>query len=143
MDTHLSFVVSHRTPLSRCENALFGRFSLITENLLDQLGIRTYALEEHEVRAEGFPRRVWVLHVRFSGPAGLALGGPEGILSFDVFGSEGAHVSRIFLLPSVFGSLRHALVFLGTIGGRGQRSENPRLDKERTSFSAALRFAYS
>ena len=104
-DTHLSFVVSHRAPFGGRENALFGRFSLITENLLDQLRIRADPLKEHEVGAKGLPRRVWVLHVSFPGFAGLALGGPEGVLPLDIFGSESAHVSRKFLLPGVFGSL--------------------------------------
>ena len=105
MGAHLSLVVSHRTPLGGRENALLGRFSLITENLLDQLRIRTNPLEEHEVGAEGFPGRIWVLHVGFSGFSGLALGGPESVLPFDIFGSEGPHVSRELPLPGIFGSL--------------------------------------
>jgi hypothetical protein len=116
VETHLSLIVSHRTPLGGSENALLRCFSLITENLLDQLRIRADPLEEHEVGAKGLLWRVWVLHVGLSGLAGLALGGPESVLSFDIVGSEGAHVSRELPLPGVFGSLGHALIFLDSAG---------------------------
>lgn len=141
--THLSFVVSHGAPLSGSKNTLLCRFSFITENLLDQLWIRANALEKHEVCAKWLLRRIRVLHVGFSGFTGLALSGPVNVLPLNVIGSEGAHVRRKLPFPSVFGSLRHTLVFLGTKGRRGQISGKRRLDKEPTSFSAALRFAYS
>jgi len=118
-DTHLSLIVSHRTPLGGGEDALLGRFSLITENLLDQLRIRADALEEHEVGAEGFLWRIWVLHVGFSRLPGLALGGPESVLPLNIFGGEGAHVGRVLSLPGVLGSLRHTLVFLGRVENPG------------------------
>ena len=116
VDTHLSFVISHRAPLSSRENTLFRRFSLIAKNLINQVWIRADALKEHEVRAKRFLRRVWVLHVGFPGLAGLALGGPERILPFNVVGSEGAHVRRELPFSGFFGRLRHTLVFLRAMG---------------------------
>jgi hypothetical protein len=133
VDTHLSLVVSHRAPFGCRENTLLRRFSLITKNVLDQLWIRADALKEHEVSAEGFLRRIWVLHVCFPRLAGLALGGPVGVLPFDVFGSEGTHVRCELPFSCFFGSLRHALVFLTTMEPRSN-SEKRRLDKGANLF---------
>ena len=80
-------------------------------------------MKEHEVGAEGLARRVWVLHVSLSGLPGLALGGAESVLPFDIVGSEGAHVSRELPIPDVFGSLRHALVFLNNGKSRSKIGE--------------------
>ena len=109
---HLSFVISHGTPLGGRENGLSGRINLVTENLLDQLRVRADPLEKHEEATGGFLGRILVLHAGFAGFSNLALGGLDCVLPVDILGSEGAHVSRELPLPCDLFGPRHLLVFL-------------------------------
>jgi len=71
-----------------------------------------YLLEEHGIGAERFPGHIYVFHDGLSRSPGLSLDSPGSPPPLDIYGSEGAHVSREHPLPGHYCSLRHGLVFL-------------------------------
>ena len=109
---YFAFIISHRTPLGGCKNALLRRLCFVAKDLLDQVWIGTDALEEHKVRAERLLGGVGILDVALARSARLALGCSERVLTFDVVGSEGSHVGGVLTFARLLGGLRAASVGL-------------------------------
>lgn len=88
--TDILLGIAERAPLGSGQDALARRLRLISKDLDDPVGIRANPLEEHEICAQWFLRRVRIFQIRTTRLAGLALRSAECILGADVVGRKHA-----------------------------------------------------